>query len=413
MRWNWKRKRTLLILVLLAVPLSGLVLQPAGSRASPGIMQRLLEEAEPPAATGQGPALCLGGGEFMAALGRDLAHARRRVFVQTLTFEGDVAGSALAEALIHSPAAEKYLLIDSYALFLQSDKFVGSPPRLLDLPLYCEAQRMRDLVARLRAAGVQVAFGRPFGPGRDNLAARDHKKICVVDDVAYLGGINFSDHNFLWRDLMLRSEDPAVAAALAADFRRSWRGISRDTTASCDGLDLVIGAGEGSPRLAEQLAGVIAAARGSIYVECPYITEPWFQHLAAARARGVQVTIVTSEHINRLGMKWSIMEACARHDLQLRLLDGTMTHVKALLVDDRVLVLGSANFDFLSGTLQPEVAAVVTDTAVVAQFDRRVRRVSLARSRIWAPPEGGSVLGPVGRGLMAAARGVLTGVHTR
>lgn len=104
---------------------------------------------------------------------------------------------------------------------------------------------MRDLVARLRAAGVQVAFGRPFGPGRDNLAA--------------------------------------------------------------------------------------------------------------ARARGVQVTIVTSEHINRLGMKWSIMEACARRDLQLRLLDGTMTHVKALLVDDRVLVLGSANFDFLSGTLQPEV----------------------------------------------------------
>ena len=410
---SWKKRRWLVLFVLVAVPLSGLVIRPAGSRASSEDLRRLLQATAPPPAAACGPALCLGGPEFMAALQQDLASARQRVLVQTLSFEGDLAGSTLVQALIDSPAPEKLLIIDAYSLFVQSDKFVGSPPRLLDFPLYGEACRMRDLVDTLRREGVQVRFGRPFGLGRDNLAARDHKKICVVDDVVYLGGINFSDHNFLWHDLMFRSEDPAAAASLAADFRSSWRGCSGDTTVQCASMELVIGSGAGRPTIARRLAAAIAGARHSIYLECPYITEPFFELLGRARRRGVRVTVVTSEHINRLGMKWNIMQGCADHDLDLRLMKGRMTHVKAMLVDDRRLVLGSANFDFLSGSLQPELLAVTEDPEVIGQFNARIKEPSLAGSRQWTAREQGHPLGAVGRGIMAVARKVLAGVHER
>ena len=41
--------------------------------------------------------------------------------------------------------------------------------------------------------------------------------------------------------------------------------------------------------------------------------------------------------------------------------------MKAILVDDRTLILGSCNFDFLAYTMQVEVIAVITDPAAVGE----------------------------------------------
>jgi len=144
----------------------------------------------------------------------------------------------------------------------------------------------------------------------------------------------------------------------------------------------------------------------------PYITEPYFELLGAARRRGVRVTIVTSEHINRLGMKQSIMEACKRNDLTLRLLPDGMTHVKAMLVDGRTLILGSANFDFLSATLQPEVLAVVTEPRLVADFRRRAQDPAFAASWIWPNEKTPAVAGPFSAGMMELAGQILQALHT-
>ena len=62
--------------------------------------------------------------------------------------------------------------------------------------------------SRLRAAGVAVTFTQPWGPVLFFGLSRNHKKIYVVDDRAYLGGINISDHNFAWRDFMVAHRGP-------------------------------------------------------------------------------------------------------------------------------------------------------------------------------------------------------------
>ena len=49
-----------------------------------------------------------------------------------------------------------------------------------------------------------------------------------------------------------------------------------------------------------------------------------------------------------------------------------MTHMKALLIDRRWLILGSANFDIWSYRSQMEYLAVLSEPALIEDFRRRV-----------------------------------------
>ena len=66
--------------------------------------------------TGQPPKLFLsiGAPEFWARAREDIAAARHRLFVQAMTFEGDRAGKAVAEAIAASPAVDRRVLVDGY-----------------------------------------------------------------------------------------------------------------------------------------------------------------------------------------------------------------------------------------------------------------------------------------------------------
>lgn len=412
--WQGRRPghRVLIVLALLAtVPTSGQLADRLARNPKAPDLTQLLVEAEAPTISND-LTLCLDGPEFMVALARDLASAQESVVVQTLAFEADAAGLALARALIECPAPVRRLLIDDYSRLVQNDKVVGAPNRLFDIDLVHEAEQTRTLITQLRAHGVDVRYGRPLGLGAAGRRARDHKKLIVVDDdLAYVGGINFSEHNFLWHDLMLRVATPGAAEFLAADFERTWQSKSVTALQKFAGLELVCAAGDGDRAIEEAITTAINSARHSLVLECPYITEPYLALLGEARQRGVGVTIVTSENINRACMKQSIMAACRRYDLQLRLLPGPMTHVKALLADEETLVLGSANFDFLSATLQPEILAVVTDPALVAAFQKRVLTPDMAASRAWVHTETSVAVTDISAGLIDLAGNFLVALH--
>ena len=82
--------------------------------------------------------------------------------------------------------------------------------------------------------------------------------------------------------------------------------------------------------------------------------------------------------------------ASARAGVTVRLYDGRMSHIKAMLVDGEALVVGSSNFDYLSFYTNQEVLAIVRDPEVIAQYRRDVLDPDLAQSV--APA--GQVLGP-------------------
>jgi cardiolipin synthase len=319
--------------------------------------------------------------EYWEHLVQDVEAARDRVFVQALGFEGDAAGWGLARLLLRSPARDRRVAVDSFGRYRVSDKWVHHPRHLLDRELRRERRDTRRMVAELRAAGVPVAFVNPMGAFFRRGPRRNHKKLVVVDRrVAYIGGFNFGDHNFAWRDVMLRIEDAAIADTLADDFLATWAGRNQALVRSFPGITLFLFDGASNRTLFEGLFELLDGAARSIDVECAYLTPPFTDRLRAARRRGVAVRLVMAADNNWPAVRDHVRFESSRAGIELRLYQDRMVHMKTMLVDGRALVLGSANFDFWSYRFQQEVMGVVTDPGVIADYGRRVFETDLGAS---------------------------------
>ena len=311
--------------------------------------------------------------EFWPRLKEDIRSAHQSVFVQTFAFEGDAVGQQLSQALLSSPARNKRILADSFTRIVLNDRFRYSPTSLLDEDLKIEARETVAMRQRLEGAGVAIKFTNPYGLAPRRLLSRNHKKLIVIDDrVAYIGGINFSEHNAAWHDMMLRLEAADAVKFLSEDFRATWHGRDQVAHKEFNGIELFTLDGRTNRAVFQRVLNLIDAARDSIFVESPYITFPFYERLREAARRGVDVKIVTPERNNWTCFANYARLESARSQIDLRLYQPGMSHLKALLIDNHVLIAGSSNFDYLSYRLYQEVIAIVTEAQVITDFRERV-----------------------------------------
>ena len=319
--------------------------------------------------------------EFWSRLSEDIASAQQSVFVQTFAFEGDSVGKKLSQALLSSPAMDRRVLADSFTRVVLSDRFRYSPLNLLDEELRDEARKTAAMVAELEATGVAIKFTNPYRPTPRRLLSRNHKKLIVIDGAtAYIGGINFSEHNAAWHDMMIRVTDADAVAFLRGDFLATWTGRNQFERKGFVGCELFTLDGRANRKAFQTVLDLIDAAHDTIFVESPYITFPFYERLREATRRGVEVKIVTPEQNN-----WSYFAnyarvESARSQIDLRLYRGGMSHLKAMLIDDQFLIAGSSNFDYLSYRLYQEILAVITRQEVISEFRQRVMLPDLANS---------------------------------
>ncbi len=323
--------------------------------------------------------LLVGSDAFLAQARADMTKARRRVLVQAMTFEGDEAGLAVGRAAMASDATDRRVLVDDYTRFVISDRFVYSPHALLDPDFRAELRATRGMFDAMGQAGVGVRVTNPAGPFLVGFAFRNHKKLIVTDNTAYLGGINFSDHNFAWHDLMLRIDDAAISDALAGDFDATWRGESRSWSAEFGDIRLFGLDGRDNHAGFRAVLAAIDAARRDISVISPYLTFPFTDALARAAARGVEVTLVTPLANNKPMVRDYLLWFAARRGLKVRL-TREMMHLKGMLIDGERLVLGSSNFDFVSYWIEEELVGIVSDPGLIADYRARVLEPMLAEA---------------------------------
>ena len=294
-----------------------------------------------------------------------------------MTFEGDTAGLAVAEAIQTSPAADRRVLVDDYTRHVINDTFLALSR---DPTLKQEAAASWVMFDRLQTEGVSLRVTNPVSRNPLRYPLRNHKKLLVVDNAVWVGGINFSDHNFAWHDIMLRIEGKEVADWLAGEFNADWRGQPRTSARDfSDGLHLASMDGTSNHKAFQPLLRLFAQARHSIEVVSAYPTFPFVDAMAAAAQRGVPVTIYTPRPSNKPIIRDYLLGVARRSGLTIRLL-AKMTHIKAALVDGEVLVLGSSNFDFVSHRANAETIATIRDPALIADFTARV----LAPARVGA-----------------------------
>ena len=297
--------------------------------------------------------------EFTEELKQGLAAAGRRILIQVMTFDGDAAGLAIADLMADAAGrgVDVRLLVDCYALRYVSDRPAHEPEVRL------EAAETAAMFDRLRAAGVAVTFTQPWGPVLLFGLSRNHKKLYVVDDHAYLGGINISDHNFAWRDFMVRVEDPAVVEAVAEDFARTERGDRR----SVDGI--VITNAEIEPAFNQ----IVDEAARSLVLASPYSLDVGIVELLE-RAQAPQKTVITAQRNNFRLLRAAepyIWSRLARAGVELRTYPDFF-HARFLLADDTRLLVGSSNFSRHSFRCNQEICLLITDPEFIADFKNRM-----------------------------------------
>ena len=232
--------------------------------------------------------------EFWTRLRAEIALAEQSVFVQTFAFEGDTVGKQLSSALLSSSASDKRVLADSFTRVVLSDRFRYSPVNIFDDELRQEARDTTAMMNDLKSAGVAIRYTNPYGFSPRRLLSRNHKKLIVLDGTtAYIGGINFSEHNAAWHDMMLRIEDAPVAEFLRQDFLSTWAGRDALGQQQFDGIQLLTADGRDNRAVFQRVLDLIDGAQQTVFVESPYITFPFYERLRAATRRGVTVKIVT------------------------------------------------------------------------------------------------------------------------
>ncbi len=324
--------------------------------------------------------------------------ARHTIHLEYFNFRNDSISKALF-ALLEQKAAEG---VKVRALF---DGFGNSSN---DRPL-------RDRhIERIRAEGVELYYFDPVVfPWINHAYHRDHRKIVVIDGmIAYTGGMNVADYYIKgkpelgdWRDLHVRVEGSAVGELQKVfldfwnkvtwqnvqgadlypgykDARKYFPMLKRDEDASAGRKK--VGVVNRIPHVTTDIirntfCSLLDNAQHSVRVVNPYFTlsKKTIRAFKRALARGINVEIMVSEKSD-IKITPRIVEYNAnllmKYGAKVFFYQGGFHHSKAMMVDDRLTFIGSANLNSRSMAYDYECNLLIDDSCTTRDlleiFDR-------------------------------------------
>lgn len=214
---------------------------------------------------------------------------------------------------------------------------------------------------------------------------RNHRKLVIIDaEVGYTGGVNIADryrlgdHLGLWRDTFIRVSGSAVKAMQHA-FLIDWKFVCNyekieleDYVSEVkeenkgDEMMQIVTSGPDTewPNILNGVLSAINNARKSVYIHTPYFIppEPLMIALESAALSGVDVRLMLSENSDSLIVSTasrSYIDRMLRAGIRVFFYRYNFLHSKAIVIDDYLSILGTANMDIRSFEQNFEVAAFI------------------------------------------------------
>ncbi|QWE09182.1 cardiolipin synthase [Polynucleobacter ibericus] len=271
--------------------------------------------------------------------------------------------------------------------------------------------------ARFRNAGIRVTEALPIQIGRFQFRRADlrlHRKIFVIDGaVVWTGSMNLVDPRTFkqdsgvgeWVDAMVRIEGP-VAAQFELTFAFDWSVDDPSITNFRDreppaspheggalAQEFSSGPVYRDDILYQVLLSAIMDAREELTITTPYFgpDDGLIQALMAAAARGVKVTLIVPKLNDSTLVAWSsksFYEDLMNSGVTIAEFHGGLLHTKSLLIDKRIAIFGSVNFDQRSLRLNFEISLIVYNVDFCNKLEKLIESY-LAQSdyvdpKVWA-----------------------------
>lgn len=214
---------------------------------------------------------------------------------------------------------------------------------------------------------------------------RNHRKLVIIDgEVGYTGGVNIADryrlgdHLGLWRDTFIRVSGSAVKAMQHA-FLIDWKFVCnyekieledyvsevKDENKGDEMMQIVTSGPDTEwPNILNGVLSAINNARKSVYIHTPYFIppEPLMIAMESAALSGVDVRLMLSENSDSLIVSTasrSYIDRMLRAGIRVFFYRYNFLHSKAIVIDDYLSILGTANMDIRSFEQNFEVAAFI------------------------------------------------------
>src|SRR5438105_9601011 len=320
------------------------------------------------------------GAEYFPALIAAIDGAKREVWLETYIFADDVAGRAVAQALVR--AAQRGVIVRVLV--------DGWGARLYLTPA---------LERLLTEGGVQLMKYRPeVAPWqfRSHRMRRLHRKLCHVDgEIAFIGGINIIDdmntpgHKPPRVDFAVWVRGPLLAP-IAQTMQRVWAIVEFTQLKSSD-VPLFPSALD-TPRAGTQTAkflirdnlryrsdieraylAAIRTARTEILVATAYFFPGAdFRHaLIAAAERGVRVTLLLQARVEYRLLHYAsraLYGQLLAAGISIQEYHQSFLHAKVAVIDDKWATVGSSNIDPFSFLLAREANVFVRDSGFAGEL---------------------------------------------
>ena len=247
---------------------------------------------------------------------------------------------------------------------------------------------------RLRDAGCQLNFYQSIRWYRlHRLNNRTHRELLVIDGrIAFTGGAGVADWwlkpqggHPAWRDTMARIEGPIVAA-LQGVFAENWLECCGEILTSPRHWPRLEARGPAEAMLVKSSPSdratvsrvvfqmLIEGAVTKIDISTPYFLPDRALRRALVRAarRGVRVRVVvpgrtTDQKLVRLASRRMYRELLGG-GVRIHEYRPSMTHVKAMMIDDQWAVIGTTNVDNRSFEHNDEVNVAFREPEVAARL---------------------------------------------
>jgi cardiolipin synthase len=252
------------------------------------------------------------------------------------------------------------------------------------------------IAAVLRKAGCEVKIYNPLWNMFVGRIWRNHRKILLVDDVlAFVGGINIADpyasqgERLGWADLAVEIRGSACRQLV----RRIWGGVGRVPVQDVRILMPGLGGGQ---RLRRTYLKAIGRAQGKVSLAHAYFLPDrrLVRSLTAAARRGVRVVLLLAGRSDVPFARRAAMRLYRRFlkaGVEIFEWSESVMHAKALVVDERRLLVGSFNLDPLS-LVNLEVLVDVENPAVSVKAEAWIADHVARSHQIRSEDCGGSAL---------------------
>ncbi|MBQ3495287.1 MAG: phosphatidylserine/phosphatidylglycerophosphate/cardiolipin synthase family protein [Clostridia bacterium] len=222
-------------------------------------------------------------------------------------------------------------------------------------------------IKKLKMLGAKIiCYKKPllFLP-KDNI--RCHAKVTIIDDkILYLPSCNLCDDEIL--------KDKNIAVKLSGKISRALGEFAplfakgKNCDKGCDGLAIMLTMPNGFLRA--KVLSLLSGAEKSVIIVTPYLSldQIMVWEISKLISRGVRVDIIVPNKRDKISLRITKLysEYLLSLGANIYCARGAFLHAKAVIIDNRICQVGSANFDVRSLREATESIFISSDNRLIA-----------------------------------------------